>query len=39
VREDFGGILTWAIGVEDRVGFRVLALNRPARLVVDLQNH
>jgi hypothetical protein len=36
---DFEGVLSWAIGVHDKVAFRVTTLQDPARLVVDLQNH
>jgi hypothetical protein len=36
---DFEGVLSWAIGVHDKVAFRVLALQNPSRLVIDLQNH
>jgi hypothetical protein len=36
---DFEGVLSWAIGVHDKVAFRVTTLQNPARLVVDLQNH
>lgn len=36
---DFEAVLSWAIGVHDKVAFRVLTLQNPARLVVDLQNH
>ena len=36
---DFEGVLTWAIGVRDRVPFRVTTLDGPPRVVVDLQNH
>jgi hypothetical protein len=32
---DFEAVLTWAIGLEERVPFRVLTLDDPARLVVD----
>ena len=32
---DFEAQLTWAIGLSDRVGFRVLVLQTPPRLVVD----
>jgi hypothetical protein len=32
-------VLTWAIGLEERVDFRVLTLTHPARLVVDFRNH
>ena len=35
---DFEAVLSWAIGVEERVDFRVRALDQPARLVVDLRN-
>lgn len=36
---DFEAVLNWAIGTQDKVNFRVLVLDSPARLVVDLQNH
>ena len=36
---DFEAVLNWAIGTRDKVNFRVLTLDGPARLVVDLQNH
>jgi hypothetical protein len=36
---DFEAQLTWAIGLADRVDFRVLALAAPPRLVVDFRNH
>jgi hypothetical protein len=36
---DFEAVLTWAIGLEERVDFRVLTLTHPARLVVDFRNH
>jgi hypothetical protein len=36
---DFEAVLTWAIGLEDRVDFRVLTLDDPPRLVVDFRNH
>jgi hypothetical protein len=32
---DFEAVLTWAVGLEARVPFRVLRLDDPARLVVD----
>jgi hypothetical protein len=32
---DFEAVLTWAIGLSDRVPFRVLTLDDPARIVVD----
>jgi len=35
----FEAVLTWAVGLHDRVDFRVTALNAPARLVVDFRNH
>jgi hypothetical protein len=36
---DFEAVLTWAIGLADRVDFRVTTLSDPARLVVDFRNH
>lgn len=36
---DFEAVLSWAVGLEDRVDFRVLTLDNPARLVVDFRNH
>jgi hypothetical protein len=35
----FEAVLTWAVGLHDRVDFRVSALKAPARLVVDFRNH
>jgi hypothetical protein len=35
----FEGVLTWAVGVRDRVDFRVITLHNPARIVVDVRNH
>ena len=35
----FESVLTWAVGLNDRVDFRVIALKAPARLVVDFRNH
>jgi len=35
----FEAVLTWVVGVRDRVDFRVSALRAPARIVVDLRNH
>ncbi len=35
----FEGVLTWAVGLKDRVDFRVLTLKSPARLVIDFRNH
>lgn len=34
----FEAVLTWAVGLVDRVGFRVLTLQGPPRLVVDFRN-
>lgn len=35
----FEGVLTWVVGLRDRVDFRVTALTDPPRLVVDFRNH
>jgi hypothetical protein len=35
---DFEAVLTWDIGVRDKVAFKVSTLQSPARLVVDLQS-
>ena len=35
---DFEAVLTWAVGLRDRVDFRVLTLDGPPRLVVDFRN-
>jgi hypothetical protein len=35
----FEAVLTWVVGVSDRVDFRVLTLLGPPRLVVDFRNH
>lgn len=35
----FEGVLTWAIGLRDRVDFRVTTLAGPPRLVIDFRNH
>lgn len=35
---DFEAVLGWAVGLSDRVGFRVLTLDGPPRLVVDFRN-
>ena len=35
----FEGVLTWAIGLNDRVDFRVSTLGAPPRLIVDVRNH
>lgn len=34
----FEGVLTWVVGLRDRVDFRVLTLEDPPRLVVDFRN-
>lgn len=36
---DFEAQLTWAVGLVDRVDFRVLALSAPPRLIIDFRNH
>jgi hypothetical protein len=36
---DFEAVLSWAIGLEDAVDYRVRTLVNPARLVVDFRNH
>ena len=36
---DFEAALTWAIGLSDRVDFRVRTSSSPPRLIVDLRNH
>jgi hypothetical protein len=36
---DFEAVLSWAVGLQDRVDFRVLTLDGPPRLVVDFRNH
>jgi hypothetical protein len=36
---DFEAVLSWAVGLGDRVDFRVGTLDDPARLVVDFRNH
>jgi hypothetical protein len=36
---DFEAVLSWAIGLDDRVDFRVLTLANPARIAVDFRNH
>ncbi len=35
----FEGVVNWAVGVNDRVDFRVTTLQSPPRVVVDLRNH
>jgi hypothetical protein len=36
---DFEAVLSWAVGLEDRVDFRVVTLQNPARIAVDFRNH
>lgn len=36
---DFEAVLSWAVGLDDAVDFRVLTLDGPPRLVVDFRNH
>jgi hypothetical protein len=36
---DFEAVLTWAIGLSDKVDFRVTTATAPLRLIVDLRNH
>jgi hypothetical protein len=36
---DFEAVLSWVIGLQDKVDFRVLTLTSPSRLVVDFRNH
>jgi hypothetical protein len=35
---DFEAVLTWAIGLEEKVDFRVTTTQSPARLIVDFKN-
>jgi hypothetical protein len=35
---DFEAVLSWAVGLNDRVDFRVTTLHDPPRLVVDFRN-
>jgi hypothetical protein len=35
---DFEAVLTWAIGLDEMVDFRVLTLDGPPRLVIDVRN-
>lgn len=35
----FEGVLTWAVGLADRVDYRVTTLDGPPRLVVDFRSH
>jgi hypothetical protein len=36
---DFEAVLGWAIGLSDKVDFRVTTATSPARLIVDFRNH
>ncbi len=36
---DFEAVLSWAVGLDQRVDFRVRTLESPPRLVVDFRNH
>jgi hypothetical protein len=36
---DFEAVLAWAVGLDDKVDFRVRTALAPARLVVDFRNH
>jgi hypothetical protein len=36
---DFEAVLSWAIGLSDKVDFRVRTAGSPARLIVDFRNH
>ena len=36
---DFEAVLSWAIGLSDKVDFRVSTATSPLRLIVDLRNH
>lgn len=36
---DFEAVLSWAIGLSDKVDFRVTTATSPDRLVVDFRNH
>jgi hypothetical protein len=36
---DFEAVLTWAIGLSDKVDFRIRTATSPARLIVDFRNH
>jgi hypothetical protein len=36
---DFEAVLSWAIGLEEKVDFRVQTTDSPARLIVDFRNH
>ena len=36
---DFEAVLTWAVGLEEMVDFRVTTAASPSRLIVDFRNH
>jgi hypothetical protein len=36
---DFEAVLSWAIGLSEKVDFRVTTATSPARLIVDFRNH
>ncbi len=36
---DFEAVLSWAIGLSDKVDFRVSNATSPSRLIVDFRNH
>jgi hypothetical protein len=36
---DFEAVLNWAVGLDERVDFRVRTASSPARLIVDFRNH
>jgi hypothetical protein len=36
---DFEAVLSWAIGLEDKVDFRVRTASSPGRLIIDFRNH
>jgi hypothetical protein len=36
---DFEAVLTWAIGLEEKVDFRITTTKSPPRLIVDFRNH
>ncbi|MGZ8702393.1 MAG: AMIN-like domain-containing (lipo)protein [Gaiellaceae bacterium] len=36
---DFEAVLSWAIGLSDKVDFRVRTATSPSRLIVDFRNH
>jgi hypothetical protein len=36
---DFEAVLSWAVGLEERVDFRVRTASSPDRLIIDFRNH